>query len=105
MDDALVLEIINGMDEKIDSIQTDNEMLKKDVEYLKANSNQYVETHAVECTCDPEKKWRSITLTFIEDQEKAFKDFKEIMETDVYNIRRDIKKVEENILEVRKQIE
>jgi len=104
MDELAVLQIIDAMDLKIDDIQRDNELLKNEVDDLKANLSSPKISQAVNCTCDSEQKWRSITLTFIEDQEKAFNKFKDSMETKIYAVREDMKQVNDNILNLRKQV-
>jgi len=103
VDDDIVLDLLESMDSKMEDLKNDNEMIRKDIEYLKSNPVQSGETSSVICTCDAEKIWKNITLTFIKDQEKAFESYKDTVKTDLNEIRMMVKKLENVIIELRKQ--
>jgi len=103
VDDDVVLELFETMDAKIDSIETDNKALKTEIELLKSNPHNAEIPQAVECTCEPERIWKDITLTFIKDQEKAFDEYKHDMKNDLNQMQTRINKLQDGIGELRKQ--
>ena len=105
MDDDVVLGLLEEMDSKIDELKSDNKSMRKEIDDLKSNPVQSVESQAIECTCAEQEKWRGITLMFIDDQEKALKDHKDAVKSDINGIRSDVKKLEGSIVDMRKQIE
>jgi peptidoglycan hydrolase CwlO-like protein len=105
MDDDVVLGLLEDMDSKIDELKSDNKSMIKEIDDLKSNPVQSVESQTVECTCAEQEKWRGITLMFIDDQEKAFEDFKDTVKSNVNRILAHVNKLEDNIVDMRKEIE
>ena len=105
MDDDVVLGLLEEMDSEINELKNDNKSMRKEIDDLKSNPVQPVESQAVECTCAEQEKWRGITLMFIDDQEKALKDHKDAVKSNVNRILAHVNKLEDNIVDMRKEIE
>jgi len=105
MDVDVVLGLLEEMDSKIDELKSDNKSMRKEIDDLKSNPVQSVESQTVECTCAEQEKWRRITLMFIDDQEKALKDHKDAVKSDINRIEAHVNKLEDNIVDMRKEVE
>ena len=105
MDDDVVLGLLEDMDSKIDELKSDNKSMRKEIDDLKSNPIQSVESQAVECTCAEQEKWRKITLMFIEDQETALNDHKDAVKSDINQMQAQVSKLEVSITDMRKQID
>lgn len=105
MDDDAVLRLFKSMDSKIEELKNDNKSMRNEIKALKSNPAQYGESQTVGCTCDEQEKWRRITLMFIDDQEKALNDHKDSMKSDINQIQAHLNRLENNITELRKQVE
>jgi peptidoglycan hydrolase CwlO-like protein len=105
VDDDIVLGLLEEMDSEINELKSDNKSMRKEIDDLKSNPVQSVESQAVECTCDEQEKWRRITLMFIEDQETALNDHKDAVKSDINRIEAQVSKLEGSITDMRKQID
>ena len=105
MDDDIVLGLLEEMDSKIEELENDNMSMRKEIDDLKSNPVQSVESQTVGCTCPEQEKWRRITLMFIEDQETALNDHKDAVKSDINRIEAQVSKLEGSITDMRKQIE
>ena len=105
MDDDRVFKLLRGIDSEINELKNVNNTLRNEIEALKSNPVQSGRSPSVEGTSDIEQKWRNIAITFFEDQEKAFKNHRDAVKSEINGIRTDVKKLEANILDMRKQVE
>ena len=105
MDDDVVLGLLEEMDSKIDELKSDNKSMRKEIDDLKSNPVQSLESQTVECTCAEQEKWRGITLMFIDDQEEALKDHKDAVKNDINRIQAQVIKLEGSITDMRIQID
>ena len=103
MDDDIVLGLLEEMDSDINELKNENKSMRKEIDDLKYNPVQSVESQAVECTCAEQEKWRKITLMFIDDQEKALKDHKDAVKSDINRMQAQVSKLEGSITDMRKQ--
>lgn len=105
MDDDVVLGLLEEMDSEINELKNDNKSMRKEIDDLKSNPVQPVESQAVECTCAEQEKWRKVTNVFFEMEEKALKDHKDTVENDINSIQAQVNRIEDSILDIRKQID
>ena len=105
MDDDVVLGLLEEMDSKIDELKSDNKSMRKEIDDLKSNPVQPVESQAVECTSNADEKWRKVTNVFFDEQEKALKDHKEAVTSDINSIQAQVSRLEDNIVDMRKKVE
>lgn len=105
MDDDVVLGLLEEMDSKIDELKSDNKSMRKEIDDLKSNPAQSGESPPVGCTSNADEKWRKVTNVFFDEQEKALKDHKEAVTSDINSIQAQVSRLEDNIVDMRKKVE